>query len=126
MGSEILNELVAELRCHGVTEYTLDRGGKHPKLRFVYAGKPLMLVYPCSPGDHRCVKNAIATLRGVMGVKRIITKPERPAKPPKRRHTPALRRQRLPSLSAPPPASADPWAPLAALRERMAMTTCGP
>ena len=81
------------MQRHGVTEYLVDRSGKHHKLRFEFGGRQIMVVYPATPSDHRGVLNAVASLRGAMGVKRVVTKSQRPARPANHRKR-TLRRSR--------------------------------
>jgi hypothetical protein len=37
--NDSLAAMVRELRAHGIEEYTIGRGRKHPCLSFVFAGK---------------------------------------------------------------------------------------
>jgi hypothetical protein len=117
--SETLKELVAEMQRHGVTEYLVDRSGKHHKLRFEFSGRQIMVVYPATPSDHRGVLNAVASLRGAMGVKRVVTKSQRPARPANHRKPPCADPVLRPVPLGEPVIFTNPWAPLAILRERL-------
>lgn len=44
--------------------HTVEHGGKHPKVVFVYGGHPFKIVISGSPGDYRAYRNSrSATLR---------------------------------------------------------------
>jgi hypothetical protein len=74
--------LIEEIKTHGVTAWEIDTSHKHPQLRFEWNGSPMMFVFSSTPSDNKAHLNALATLRRMMGVRRIIKKS---TSPPKRR-----------------------------------------
>ena len=74
MRNELLGSLIDELARFGVTQWMVDQRGKHPKLRFSFAGRDISIVYPCSSSDHRARDNAVSQLRRVVGIRKIPTK----------------------------------------------------
>ncbi|MDJ0513099.1 MAG: hypothetical protein QNJ62_06615 [Methyloceanibacter sp.] len=72
--------LVAELEAHGVTKVeTGTTGGDHQELRFSFRGRELRFIYPSSPSDNwRGLRNSLANLRHLLGVKRVIAKNGKP------------------------------------------------
>lgn len=104
-----LEALTAELRRHGVTEWTVDTSHPHPRLYFTWQGRRRFVVYPSSTSDaRRGAVNAVTTLRRLLGVRRIKT-------PTSARKTRVKAPDRLP----PPPTQItvrpDPWAVLRTL-----------
>ena len=58
----------AELLRAGVTAYTFEMGGKHPRLVFIHNGRPRVYVLPGSPSDHRGPLNMRTDLRRMLGI----------------------------------------------------------
>lgn len=82
LSTDYTRAVLAELATHGVTEYDIEDGRKHRKLRFIFGGKPILYVMPKSPSDWRASLNAVSDLRRIMGVDRLVVKnAERRANP---------------------------------------------
>lgn len=70
-----IDALTAELEAHGVSDYRVEHGGKHPRLIFTFRGREMFKVFPASPSDNRRgIQNAVRELRKLMSVKRKIHK----------------------------------------------------
>lgn len=104
--------LIAEIVSYGVTAYEVKPGGEHPHLKFKFAGRPLSYSFPASPSDHRWLKNALADIRRLMGVRRQIRKSGTP-----RRSSDRPAGSSIPALPATFTVKADPFEVLAVLRD---------
>lgn len=105
--------ITKELQLHGVTEWRVDRHSNHPKVLFTFNGKPMMYVAPSSPSDRLGWRNALTSLRKMMGVKRLITK----SKAPKRRRNRTETKISLTDLSF--SVRPDPFANLSSVADRL-------
>jgi len=114
MPYDAVETVTRELETHGVTEWTVEHGN-HPKIRFVFNGKPLMFVVPGMPSDtYRGPENSLAELRRLMGVRRVIG-PKRQG--PKRQRNRTQAKVHLADLSF--SVRPDPFTSLAVVADRM-------
>ncbi|WP_147164493.1 hypothetical protein, partial [Pararhodospirillum oryzae] len=51
-----------------VSDYRLEMGGKHLRLRFSREGRPYSYTVPVSPSDHRARKNMERDLKALLGL----------------------------------------------------------
>lgn len=106
--------LIREARRLGATDVRLEPDGKHPKLRFTAGGRSCLLVLRGhSPGPNGTVAD-IAWLYRLLGAAPARRKSARPDR---------IRRPRVEAEPAAPHLTVlpDPWEPLAAVRERVAL-----
>lgn len=61
-----LRHVLQILEEHGVKDFEIQKGKKHPKLCFEHGGKEHRLVFPSSASDHRALLNHKADLRRVL------------------------------------------------------------
>jgi len=66
--NEYADALIAELARAGITEHTIEQGGKHPRLIYHQDGKRRMYVFPASPSDRRGLINAVTDIRRHLGI----------------------------------------------------------
>ena len=57
MAKGFAEALIAEIRRHGVGEYRIEHGGKHPHLVFLFGGHELKFPFQSTPSDHRALLN---------------------------------------------------------------------
>lgn len=55
-----------DLDAHGITEWSIDRTHRHPRLMFTVNGQRKILVFPNTPSDRRGHLNARADLRRML------------------------------------------------------------
>ncbi len=60
---KIPDEIVKVFQKAGITDYALEHGGKHPKVRFTHMGKRGMVVLCGTAGDWRSNMNNAKYLR---------------------------------------------------------------
>lgn len=117
MRNDCLNALLTELNHQGITDFAVEHGGKHWKVRIVHGGRLYRAVCPVSSSDWRAPRNAVSDLRRSLGLERVIRKSGRRKR--KGRKRPAAERGPCPTPAAPlAPVKPDPWAALAQLREK--------
>lgn len=103
-------DLFAVLEQAGVTDYRVEQGRKHRKLRFVHDGRERLYVFSTSPSDRRSTVNAVTDLRAILGVRR-----ERRDGSRRRRLTIARAVKAPETITILP----DPWEALRDLRDAM-------
>lgn len=62
---EFLQKHTDLLDCHGLA-YSVDRSGKHLKLRVELPYGPRSMVLPRTPSDYRAIHNSLAHLRRLL------------------------------------------------------------
>lgn len=115
MKSELKDRLTEEAYKHGAEACWVEQHRKHRKLRIQLHGKTLTYVLATSGSDWREAENALSGLRNVMGVRRKVTKSAKSRTKSRTRRRPAA--IELAKPNAPP--MKDPFATLAALRDRL-------
>ena len=60
---DMLEALQAELRRHGIHEFRIEHGGKHPRLLYMAEGREEVVIVAGSSSDHRAIANAVSHLR---------------------------------------------------------------
>lgn len=114
MAYDAVEIVTQELRTHGVTEWTVEPGN-HPKIRFIFNGKPLMFVVAGTSSDtYRGPDNCLTELRRVMGVKKVAP-PKRQG--PKRQRNRTEAKVRLADLSF--SVRPDPFTSLVVVADRL-------
>lgn len=63
-----MQRVEAFLRASGVDRIRIEKGGRHPKLVFMWQGREIKRVISATPSDARAPLNAIADLRREMGL----------------------------------------------------------
>jgi hypothetical protein len=134
--SETERRLLAILREAGVPAHVDDRG-RHPKIRFETAGRPVFLTIPNSGSDVRGPANAKAQLLRMLRAAGLLPENNKAESSPKPRNRAkrgrscgwGLRSSNICSERDRPYAAEEvsPWAPLAILRDRLsvAANACG-
>jgi hypothetical protein len=105
---EHLEAIAAALRGYGATDIAIERGGKHRRITFAFAGREHFYVLPGNLGGYQAaVEKCLGDIRRMLDL----------GKPPAAHRGRPRRRRRARRQPAPcPPITVreDPWRPLAA------------
>ena len=126
--NKVERELLAKARKLGVQRARIVPGGRHPKLKGWFEGRPVFKVIPKTPSDHRSLKNWLAELKRGLGIcnrraemkhgsKR--TGKSRPKPRCARRNAEVLSLRPTDTKGPRPRLADDPWAVLASLRDQL-------
>jgi len=66
--------LIEELEAHGATDISVDTNHPHPRIIFCHNGVSRFYVTGASPSDRRGLDNALASLRRMIGVRKLVRK----------------------------------------------------
>lgn len=87
-----VDRIERELESHGIEDWTVEHGGKHPYL--LVPGVAGQFTFAGSSGDQKAVHNMLCDLRKWLGVKRVVVKN------PKNRQRRKVARRDPPAITA--------------------------
>ena len=82
MTNPYIPALSAELERASIHDWTVERGGKHPRIVYMHEGRQRFYVFPGSPSDgQHGIRNAVADLRRHLGLSApVVVRSTRPKK----------------------------------------------